>query len=476
MNKYKIAKDILFTNIFLLVILVGFYLIAGNDLFYTNKEEDKLITQTRIDINTNDVLEQSINLKFNTIEDIKILGYVKKEDNNYLNLKIKNDSGEIIFSKDIDINKFKDGVPYSIKLDKPICNEKRIRLIFTGNNMGLYANEYYDNGRFKLDISSFSDYDNVLTYNGNEKKGNISYKLTGKNYHYLMNYYIVFAVILQLLWGVLSIYFFWGYKHNKNILFIDIIKILLKYKFLIEQMVKRDFKNKYKRSILGIFWSLLNPLFMLAVQYAIFSTLFKSVIDKFPIYLLIGIICFNFASEAIGRCLTSIVDNSYLLFKVYIPKYIFPLSYIISSSINLFLSFILLFIFILFNDININIKFLLLPYGIFCLLFFCLGLGLILATLMVFFRDIQFLWGIINMLWLYLTPIFYPETIIPSEYMELYKLNPLYPIITFFRSIIINGVSPEPAIYIQSFFTAMIFFVIGIVLFKWKEKDFIYYL
>lgn len=79
MNKYKIAKDILFTNIFLLVILVGFYLIAGNDLFYTNKEEDKLITQTRIDINTNDVLEQSINLKFNTIEDIKILGYVKRK-------------------------------------------------------------------------------------------------------------------------------------------------------------------------------------------------------------------------------------------------------------------------------------------------------------------------------------------------------------------------------------------------------------
>ena len=116
---------------------------------------------------------------------------------------------------------------------------------------------------------------------------------------------------------------------------------------------------------------------------------------------------------------------------------------------------------------------LLLPFGVFCLFALALGVGMLLAAAMVFFRDTQFLWGVVSMLWMYATPIFYPESIIPERFMLIYKMNPLYHIIRFIRTILINGVSPEPKAYVLALIASVVPLIIGITVFKRTQDRFV---
>ena len=125
-----------------------------------------------------------------------------------------------------------------------------------------------------------------------------------------------------------------------------------KYRFLLSQLVSRDFKTKYKRSILGVLWSLLNPLMIMAVQYIVFSELFRWDIKNFAVYLLIGSVMFNFFSDASSQALSSITDSAGLITKVYVPKYIFPVSKVVSSSINLGFSLIALFLIVIIQGLS----------------------------------------------------------------------------------------------------------------------------
>ncbi|MBR3895378.1 MAG: ABC transporter permease [Clostridia bacterium] len=235
----------------------------------------------------------------------------------------------------------------------------------------------------------------------------------------------------------------------------------------------RDFKTKYKRSVLGMLWSFLNPLLTMSIQYVVFSTLFKTSIDNFVIYLLSGIVCFNFFNEATNMCLMSIVGNATLINKVYVPKYIYPFSRTLSSTINLLLSLVPLFIMLLITRTWPTEAVLLLPFVLLMLFLLSYGVGLILATLMVFFRDTQFLWGIFSMLLMYLTPVFYPESIIPAQFMTVYKLNPLYHVLRFMRSILIDGVSLEPKAYLYCIVLCTLPFVIGVLVFRKNQDKFV---
>ncbi len=246
-----------------------------------------------------------------------------------------------------------------------------------------------------------------------------------------------------------------------------------RYKFLLQQLVSRDFKTKYKRSVLGVLWSFLNPLLTMIVQYIVFSTIFKSDIPNFAVYLLIGIVFFNFFSEATNMGLMSIVGNSSLITKVYIPKYIFPVSRVLSSAINLLLSVIPLFLVVLITGVRITPAFLLLPFSLVCTVIFCIGMSFILSASMVYFRDMQFLWGVINMLWMYATPIFYPESILPQNLMILFKMNPMYHFIRFSRAIILNGASPELKAYLLCLIAAFVPLLIGIAVFKKSQNGFV---
>ena len=238
----------------------------------------------------------------------------------------------------------------------------------------------------------------------------------------------------------------------------------------------RDFKTKYKRSVLGVLWSFLNPLLTMSVQYLIFAALFESSIENFAVYLMTGVVIFNFFSESVGLGLTSIVANAPLITKVYVPKYIYPVSRVLSSAVNVLISMIPLSIMILLSGLPLTKALLLVPLVLAFITIFCIGMSLLLSSLMVFFRDTQFLWGILSMLWMYMTPIFYPESIIPHEFLPLYHMNPLYQFIFFLREITLNGVSPGPDTFLYCALASLIPLLIGLLVFKKVQDRFVFYL
>ncbi len=296
-------------------------------------------------------------------------------------------------------------------------------------------------------------------------------------------------LLLTLAGGALvllfSLFTVWQGSKGHMVFPVNILENFRRYGFLICQLVRRDFKTKYKRSVLGVLWSFLNPLLMMAVQFVVFSTIFRSGNFKdFPVYLISGIVLFNFFSESSSVGLTAITTNASLINKAYVPKYIYPLCKVLSSLINLGFSMIPLFAIILLRYFTagtipaISPMYLLLIFDLVCMLLFCFGVSLLLSALMVFFRDIQFLWGVIITIWTYLTPLFYDaaQMQLPAAVMSVYKLNPMYQFITFARSIILDGVSPGIYSYLACILCALIPLVIGGFVFQKTQKKFVLYL
>ena len=246
-----------------------------------------------------------------------------------------------------------------------------------------------------------------------------------------------------------------------------------KYGFLLSQLIERDFKTRYRRSVLGILWSLLNPLLIMIVQYLVFSTLFRFDIPNYAVYLLSGIVMFNYMAEATSQSMTCIIQNASLINKVYIPKYIYPLSRVLSSGVNFLFSLLALYIVVIANGITINISHLSMLFIIICLLFFVLGVSLFLASVMVFFRDTQFLYSIVITIWTYLTPIFYPESILPGYMSRVMEFNPMYHFIRFVRFIILEGGIPDPKAWLYCALFATISLMIGLYVFKRTQNKFI---
>lgn len=215
-----------------------------------------------------------------------------------------------------------------------------------------------------------------------------------------------------------------------------------KFKHLLFLLVKRDFVTRYRRSVLGVLWSLLNPLLTMLVMTMVFSFLFRNEIEYFPIYLLSGLIIFNFFSEATTGAMGSIVSASAVIKKVYVPKYIFPISRVTSSLVNLLfsiLAFILVFVVI---RAPFHWTILLIPIPILYTFLFSLGVGMMLSSMAVFFRDLTYLYGVFTLLLLYLSAIFYPVTALPEWVQQVLGLNPLYHYISYFRHLALYGTIP----------------------------------
>ena len=265
-------------------------------------------------------------------------------------------------------------------------------------------------------------------------------------------------------------------KTQKNDIFFMFTEVRKRYSFLLKQLIHRDFKTKYQASVLGVFWSFLNPLLSMTVYLIVFSLIFRSNIEYFPAYLLTGIVLFNYFSESTSQGLNSIVVNRALITKVYMPKMIYPLAKVLSSAVNLLISFIPMFIVMLVTGVPFHKSLLLLPLVVIFLVSFCLGMTLILSTLNVFFRDTQFLWGVLITVWNFLTPIFYPETIIPAAFRTVYHMNPLYQIVYFMRCITVGGVSPTPLTYLYCCLAAFIPLAIGLYVFRKQQDRFVIYL
>lgn len=254
------------------------------------------------------------------------------------------------------------------------------------------------------------------------------------------------------------------------------INNFLKYKHLLKELVVRDIKVKYKRSILGLLWTLLNPLLTMVVLSMVFSNIFRNDIENFPVYLIIGQVMFSFFSESTSMAMESIVGNAQLIKKVYIPKYIFPLSKILSTFVNLLFALIAVLIVAVVMKIKLTPAILFAPLSLIYILIFSMGIGLILSSINVYFRDMRHLYGVALTAWMYLTPIFYPIDIIPEQYIGIVKANPLVYMVQYFRECVLYGNIPSLSLNITCLLFGIVSVIIGLYVFYKSQDRFILYI
>ena len=265
----------------------------------------------------------------------------------------------------------------------------------------------------------------------------------------------------------------------------NILANFKKYWFLMSQLISRDFKVKYKRSVLGVVWSLLYPILMMSVMAVVFSQMFKFKVEgiNYLVYLMTGLIMFNYFSEASTLAMTSVVTNFTLINKVYIPKYIFPIAKCMFVGINFVLTLIPWLGIILLSNVglggyacHLNWYYLFLPYIFICMFLFTVGIGLLLACVSVFLRDIFYIYGIIITMWNYLTPVFYSIEILPKKLQLLFQFNPLYQFLTSARSIVLYGKCPSLSTLGILGLIGVVTLFIGAMVFRNKQDKFVYYI
>ena len=252
---------------------------------------------------------------------------------------------------------------------------------------------------------------------------------------------------------------------------------LKKYSFLLQQLISRDFKVKYKRSVLGVVWSLLYPIMMMAVMAIVFTNVFRFTTPgvNYLVYLQVGLTFFNYYSEASNLAMSSVVANFSLINKVYMPKYIFPLSKCLFVGINFMLTLIPLYAVIFLTGTGVNIYHLVLPYAVVCLFLFTLGASFILSTIAVFLRDMFYIYGIFITILTYMTPIMYDINALSPKFQILIKCNPLYHIITFARTIILYNQMPSLKAFLICGAAGVICLAVGVYVFRKNQDKFIYY-
>jgi len=251
------------------------------------------------------------------------------------------------------------------------------------------------------------------------------------------------------------------------------INEIRRYKYLIFQLTRRDILARYKRSFLGVAWTMLNPLGMMIVMSLIFSNLFKQV-GNYPTYVLSGLIAWNFFSQSTNAAMSGIVWGGNLIQRIYVPRTSFAISAILTALVNLFLSIVPLIIVMLFGRAPISLAMAFLPVPMLILATFALGVGLILSTIAVYFPDVEEMYAIILIAWMYLTPVIYPESIIPAQFTTLYHLNPMYHLVKLFRMPIYDGRIPTLEEILPAAIMSVVVLVIGWLFFTSKSDEFAY--
>ena len=249
-----------------------------------------------------------------------------------------------------------------------------------------------------------------------------------------------------------------------------------KFVSLFGELVKRDLRLKYRRSFLGYFWSLLNPLMTMAVMMIVFSYMFRFEIENYPLYLICGQTMFNFFNESTTMSMHAIIGNGTLLKKIYVPKYVFPIARVLSCFVTMSFSLVAILIVMVFTRVEFHLTVLLFWAPMLFLLLFCCGVGLVLSALVVRFRDVIHLYGVLTMLWMYATPVFYPIEAVPPQVARLIRLNPLYIFITLFRELLLYGRMPGAGMWLSGLGMALLTFGLGALIFSKLQKDFIYYI
>ena len=456
--------------------VILFYFLAGEQLHLRQSRDNLELPAAdsgTVELVSGSVVEQRFTTEIQRLEQIDIQWgtYYRPNAGTVLAELIDLRFGTVLLSQSFDAAGIQEGGLTTLTAEAPIEGLYQVPLL-----LRLTADSQPGAAASPLMNTQGQEEGWELSLNGAPTSGTLCFALSGTDYIWTGLHYWQFAAA-GLALVLLFIAVIWlRVRSGKRSYVVNAAIAVQKYRFLIRQLVARDFRTKYKRSILGMFWSFLNPLLMMLVQYFVFSTIFKSDVPNFAAYLIIGTVMFNFFNEACGMALGSIVGNASLITKVYMPKYIYPLTRVMSSMVNLVISLIPLLIVCVITGVEFHKSALLAFFFLICLTVFSLGLGLLLSAAMVFFRDTQFLWGVLSMMWMYATPIFYPETILPEEFKFILQVNPLYHFLKNTRLCILSGISPEPVVYVQCLLLALGALLIGALVFRKAQDRFVLYL
>lgn len=266
----------------------------------------------------------------------------------------------------------------------------------------------------------------------------------------------------------------------------------INYRELLKNLVMRDLKVRYRNSFLGVLWSLLNPLLMMAVYVFVFTQLLKGgtppeplpgatlgevqtymIRTNFPVFILIGLLPWNWLATSVMGSITSIVGNAHLIKKVYFPRELLPLSLVISNLVNFLLALPVLFGLILLMKPTITLQYLWLPAILLTQTVFLAGLAFFLSAVSVYFRDTFVILEVVILAWFFLTPIFYDIKQVWPEWADwIYRLNPMASLISNYRDILFWGAPPDPAFVLRTFLTAVLVFLLGYLVFARTSRSF----
>ncbi|HRS22928.1 MAG TPA: ABC transporter permease [Candidatus Woesebacteria bacterium] len=255
------------------------------------------------------------------------------------------------------------------------------------------------------------------------------------------------------------------------------IKAILRQHELLKQMINREIKARYKQSILGYFWVILNPLFQMLVMSFAFSIIMRvptKAANNIPysIFLYVALLPWNLFSNSLTSACSALVNNASLITKIYFPRTILVIATIIAKIVDFLFASIILIIFMIIYHLSININIVWIIPIFLIQQIFTLGLALIVSAANLLYRDIQYLLGLILLLWMYLTPVIYPVDLVPEKFRFIFQLNPMSVIINAYRQTILGGGSPNYQSLLLAFLVSLIVLFLGFVYFKWREKTF----
>lgn len=470
-EKQSLVRFGLFFLVYFLVALVLYWVVKDSWSVTTVKTDSVSMGYL---LPAGSEVSQTIRVNMDELEILEFVPHFdQQERTGYVSLTLL-EGENVLWSTDIPVIDMPTDQSYMAKISPRLEGPKDMLELKVNPNetdMALWAGDTVSAGKFDVEVRTSG-----LTVNGVSQEGCLVLSMQGHDVLQASRWFWPVALVIFVLMSSLIVLLHIQQTQGKNSILTMIVAVYKRYRYLLKQLVVRDFRVKYKSSALGMIWSLLNPLLTMLVYLFVFSTLFKSDVKNFPVYLMSGIVVFSYFSESTNLGMGSIVGNSALITKVYMPKMIYPLSKVLSSSINFCISLVPLFLVMLITGVTIHKSILLLPVAVVFLIVFSFGVSLILATMNVFFRDTQFLWSVLLTLLNFLTPIFYPESIIPAEFLTIYRCNPMNQIISFTRTIIIDGVSPTPESFFYCIISCGVTLMLGLWVFRKNQDRFVLYL
>ncbi len=261
---------------------------------------------------------------------------------------------------------------------------------------------------------------------------------------------------------------------NNRVSAITELKELGKYRYLLGQLVRRDILTRYKRSVLGVAWTMLNPLGTMLILTFVFSNFFKTEVPHFPVYILSGLLVWNYFSQATNAAISGLVWGGSLLKRIYIPNTVFGVSAIGTALVNLVISVVPLVIVMLVDKAPFYWSMLFLPVAILILTAFTLGFALFISSLAVFFPDVGEMYQVVLTAWMYLTPIIYPETLIAPNLLPYFRINPMYWMVKIYRLPVFEGRVPTWQEFLPALGWGLGMLVVGWLYFTSKSEEYAY--